>query len=100
MGLFSFNKNKEAITPVKGSLKNIKVLGAGCSTCHKQYEYAQAACKELGLNIEVEYITDLEKIMEYGMMSMPLIVIRAWLFMSLPICLKLTRRTLNGRNLQ
>ena len=75
MGLFSFNKNKEAITPVKGSLKNIKVLGAGCTTCHKQYEYAQAACKELGLNIEDEYITDLEKIMEYGMMSMPLIVI-------------------------
>ena len=29
----------------------------------------------LGLNIEVEYITDMEKVMEYGVMSMPAIVV-------------------------
>ena len=31
--------------------------------------------EELGLEIEVEYITDMEKIMSYGAMSMPLLVV-------------------------
>ena len=53
----------------------IKVLGAGCKSCHEQYENAKAAVKSLGLDIEVEYITDMEKVMAYGVMSMPAIVI-------------------------
>ena len=60
--------------PVEG-ICCIKVLGAGCKSCHEQYEYAKKAVSNLGLNIEVEYITDMEKIMEYGVMSMPAIVI-------------------------
>ena len=52
-----------------------KVLGAGCKSCHEQYENAKAAVKALGLNIEVEYITDMEKVMGYGVMSMPAIVV-------------------------
>lgn len=53
----------------------IKVLGAGCKSCHEQYENAKAAVKALGLSIEVEYITDMEKVMGYGVMSMPAIVV-------------------------
>ena len=53
----------------------IKVLGAGCKTCHEQYENAKAAVAALGLSIEVEYITDMEKVMDYGVMSMPAIVV-------------------------
>ena len=53
----------------------IKVLGAGCKTCHEQYENAKAAVAALGLSMEVEYITDMEKVMEYGVMSMPAIVV-------------------------
>jgi len=53
----------------------VKVLGAGCKSCHEQYENAKAAVKALGLPVEVEYITDLEKVMEYGVMSMPAIVV-------------------------
>ena len=53
----------------------IKVLGAGCKSCHEQYENAKAAVQALGLNVEVEYITDMEKVMEYGVMSMPAIVV-------------------------
>jgi small redox-active disulfide protein 2 len=54
---------------------SIKVLGAGCKSCHEQYENAKKATEELGLGIEVEYITDLEKVMAYGVMSMPAIVV-------------------------
>ena len=53
----------------------IKVLGAGCKSCHEQYENAKAAVKALGLSVEVEYITDMEKVMAYGVMSMPAIVV-------------------------
>ena len=60
--------------PVEG-ICCIKVLGAGCKSCHDQYEYAKNAVSTLGLDIEVEYITDMEKIMEYGVISMPAIVV-------------------------
>lgn len=53
----------------------IKVLGSGCKNCHALYENAQEAVKAARLNVEVEYITDLQKVMEYGVMSMPALVI-------------------------
>lgn len=53
----------------------IKVLGVGCKSCHEQYENVKKAVAEIGLNIEVEYITDMEKVMTYGVMSMPAIVV-------------------------
>ena len=53
----------------------IKVLGAGCKSCHEQYEYAKKAVAEMELSVEVEYITDMEKVMAYGVMSMPAIVV-------------------------
>ena len=61
-------------SPVNG-ICCIKVLGAGCKSCHEQYENAEAAVKAMGLNLEVEYITDMEKVMGYGVMSMPAIVV-------------------------
>ena len=54
---------------------SIKVLGAGCKSCHDQYENVKKAIEELGLGIEVEYITDMEKVMAYGVMSMPALVV-------------------------
>ena len=60
--------------PVEG-ICCVKILGAGCKSCHEQYENAKAAVQALGLNAEVEYITDMEKVMEYGVMSMPAIVV-------------------------
>ena len=53
----------------------IKVLGAGCKSCHEQYENAKEAVKSMGLSVEVEYITDMQRVMEYGVMSMPAIVV-------------------------
>ena len=53
----------------------IKVLGAGCKSCHEQYENAKQAVAAMGLSVEVEYVTDMPKVMEYGVMSMPAIVV-------------------------
>ena len=60
------------------SIESIKVLGAGCKTCHQQYEHAKEAVRNLGLYVTVEYITDMEKIMAYGVMVMPAIVTFFW----------------------
>lgn len=53
----------------------VKVLGAGCKSCHELYENAKEAVKAMGLSVEVEYITDMQKVMEYGVMSMPAVVV-------------------------
>lgn len=53
----------------------IKVLGSGCKNCHDLFEASKVAVKNLGLDMAVEYVTDMEKIMEYGVMSMPALVV-------------------------
>ena len=53
----------------------IQVLGSGCSSCKKLYELTQQAVKELNLKEEVEYITDVSKIVEMGIMSSPVLAI-------------------------
>lgn len=60
--------------PVSGEITSIKVLGAGCKSCHQMYENTKQAVQNAGLDIEVEYITDMEKVMQYGAMSMPVLV--------------------------
>ncbi len=56
-------------------MTSIKVLGAGCKSCHELYENTKAAVKNIGFDVEVEYVTDMEKVMEYGVMSMPGLVV-------------------------
>lgn len=53
----------------------IKVLGSGCKSCHALLEATQEAVHSMGLTIEIEYVTDMEKIMQYGVMSMPALVV-------------------------
>jgi len=53
----------------------IKVLGSGCKSCHALLEASKEAVKNMGLSVEVEYVTDMEKIMAYGVMSMPALVV-------------------------
>lgn len=68
--------SKSALSHIQtAEIKSIKVLGAGCKSCHEQYEYAKKAAAEMGLSVEVEYITDMEKVMAYGVMSMPAVVV-------------------------
>ena len=53
----------------------IKVLGSGCKKCHALLEASREAVKNVGLSVEVEYVTDMEKIMEYGVMGVPALVV-------------------------
>lgn len=53
----------------------IKVLGSGCSACKKLEANTQKAVKALGLAASIEKVEDFEKIMAYGVMSTPALVI-------------------------
>lgn len=94
MSLFNFKKKKEEAKEsacncgcssgeIKQSVNGaqigeiccVKVLGAGCKACHEMYENTKKAVSEAGLSAEVEYITDMPRVMEYGVMSMPALVV-------------------------
>jgi len=53
----------------------IQVLGSGCPTCKNLYELTKTAVKELDIDAEVEYSTDISKIIELGVMESPVITI-------------------------
>lgn len=100
MSLFGFGKKKEEVkaapacscncecsasediettdaccSDAKDGICCIKVLGAGCKSCHDQFENTKEAVRAMGLSVEVEYISDMQKVMEYGVMSMPALVV-------------------------
>lgn len=54
---------------------NIKVLGGGCKSCEALLKSVNEAVANKSVHAEVEYITDMERIMEYGVMSMPALMI-------------------------
>lgn len=54
---------------------NIKVLGTGCPTCKKLHESVINVVKELNLNMEVEYINDIQAMLDLGVMSSPVLVV-------------------------
>jgi small redox-active disulfide protein 2 len=53
----------------------IKILGTGCAKCKKLEEVARNAIIESGVDATVEKVTDLTKIMNYGVMMTPALVI-------------------------
>ena len=54
---------------------NIKILGGGCYDNKKLYENTKKVIAATKIKAEVEYITDMQKIMEYGVMKMPALVV-------------------------
>ena len=53
----------------------VQVLGTGCPKCKKTAEAAQAAIDELGLDAEIEKVTDLNEIMKFGVMLTPALAV-------------------------
>jgi len=54
----------------------IKILGSGCPKCQMLESNAKKAVEELGLqDVQVEHVREIDKIVGYGVMSTPAIVI-------------------------
>ncbi len=54
---------------------NIKILGPGCARCHQLGKTTREAVKELGVDAEIEEVKDINKIMEYPILTTPGLVI-------------------------
>jgi small redox-active disulfide protein 2 len=57
------------------NIMKIEILGIGCSNCNKLYQNALEAVKQSGKEAEVLKVEDIQKIMDYGVMSTPALVI-------------------------
>jgi len=53
----------------------IQILGTGCPKCKALTEAAEHAAKDLGIAYEIEKVTDIEKIMSFGVMMTPALVV-------------------------
>ena len=53
----------------------IEILGSGCPKCKQLEENARKALEEAGKKAEVVKVTEIDKIIGYGVMSTPAIVI-------------------------
>lgn len=53
----------------------IKVLGTGCSNCKNLEKATQIAVSEMGIDAQVIKEEDIQKIMSYGIMRTPALVI-------------------------
>jgi len=56
-------------------MKLVQVLGPGCPRCVQVAEAAEAAVKELGIEATVEKITDINRIMDFGVMMTPALAV-------------------------
>jgi len=54
---------------------NIKILGGGCPNCQKLEANTKQALEELKLEAAVEKVTEIQDIMNYGVMSTPALVV-------------------------
>ena len=60
---------------MENRIVSIQVLGSGCPTCKKLFEVTKQAVAELKIDQGVEYITDVQKIVEMGIMSSPVLAV-------------------------
>lgn len=56
-------------------MKKVQVLGGGCSKCIILAEEVAKAADEMGVEIELEKITDFKQIMSFGIMTTPALVV-------------------------
>lgn len=56
-------------------MKKIQILGTGCPKCGKLAEIAESAAKESGVDYELEKVTDINDIVEFGVMSTPALAV-------------------------
>jgi small redox-active disulfide protein 2 len=56
-------------------MKKIQILGTGCPKCKKLTENADAAAKELGIEYQLEKVTDINEIMKFGVMMTPALAV-------------------------
>lgn len=57
------------------TMKHIKILGTGCAKCKQMEAVVNQVVSELGLDVTVEKVEDIQKMMEYNVLTTPVLVI-------------------------
>ena len=53
----------------------IEILGVGCPKCKQLTVNIEAAVKELNMDVQISKVSDIGKIVEYGVMTTPALAI-------------------------
>ncbi|HWS15713.1 MAG TPA: thioredoxin family protein [Candidatus Methylomirabilis sp.] len=56
-------------------MKTLQILGTGCPKCMKLAENTETAAKRLGIPYRIEKVTEITKIMAFGVMSTPALAV-------------------------
>lgn len=56
-------------------MKKIQILGTGCARCRQLTAVAEQAAEDLGLQYELEKVTDVIRYAEFGVMFTPALVV-------------------------
>ena len=56
-------------------MKKLQILGTGCPKCKKLAENAETAARNLGIEYEIEKVTDINEIMKFGVMLTPALAV-------------------------
>jgi small redox-active disulfide protein 2 len=56
-------------------MKQIKILGPGCRRCQQLAAATKEAADQLGIDYELEKVTDVAKFADYGVMMTPGLVV-------------------------
>jgi len=66
---------KHSFSKIRRKTVLIQILGAGCSTCDKLAIQAEEAAKKSGVEYTLEKVTEIDKIISFGVMVTPALVI-------------------------
>jgi len=69
------NNSHQTKTIIENGTMKIEILGTGCPKCKRLEENARKAVEEMKSKAEVIKVCDISKIIEYGIMSSPALVI-------------------------
>jgi len=56
-------------------MKKLQILGTGCPKCKKLAELTEETAKSLGIEYQLEKVTDINEIMKFGVMMTPALVV-------------------------
>lgn len=56
-------------------MKTFRILGTGCPRCRALAQNAEAAAQQLGLEFQIEWVSDVEKILAYDVYMTPALVV-------------------------
>lgn len=68
-------ESMEQAESAKAEDASVKVLGSGCPKCNALELATKAALEQLGMDTEIEHVTDYAKMASYGVMSTPALVV-------------------------